>query len=156
MKTRQNVCDTPSAILSQKGIARYGGYLSLVLWRLASVLDSRALKPSCNFLRFPAMCPPKTVFFCGKVHLSAGKCIFRYESDFFGRKMHFSAGKPIFLQFTPKGWESWMVVCFVSGWTGPLRPCFGKAARHPSSTSCQRCGNDVACCSRLWVHIKGL
>ena len=71
-----------------------------VLWKLASVLDSwdLNLKPSCNFLWFPAMCPPrKTVFFCRKVHFSAGKCIFLQESAFFGTKLHFSVGRCIFL-----------------------------------------------------------
>ena len=29
LKTRQKGCDTPSAILSRKGIARYGGYFAL-------------------------------------------------------------------------------------------------------------------------------
>ena len=58
--------------------------------KLASVLDSWTLKPSCNFLRFPAMCPPKTAFFCRKVHFSAGNRTFLQENAFFCRKMHFS------------------------------------------------------------------
>ena len=57
-----------------------------VLWKYASVRDSWDLKPSCNFLRFPAMCPSKTRIF------SAGKCIFLQEGAVFlqgNRKVHY-------------------------------------------------------------------
>ena len=54
------------------------------LWKLASVLDSWALKPCCNFLRFPAMCPPPKA-----AVISAGKCIFLQENAFFCMKVHF-------------------------------------------------------------------
>ena len=57
--------------------------LTSVLSKLASALDSWALKPSCNFLPFPAMCPPKTL------HFSAGNCIFLQDSAFFCMKLHF-------------------------------------------------------------------
>ena len=84
---------------SKKGLSRrHLEWKNSFLWKLASVLDSWALKPSCNFLRFPAMCPPKTAFFCRKVHFSAGKCISLPETAFFCRKIHVSVGKPIFLQ----------------------------------------------------------
>ena len=39
------------------------------LVKLASILDSCALKPSCDLLRFLAMCPRE-------LHFSAGKCAF--------------------------------------------------------------------------------
>ena len=92
------------------------------LWKLASVLDSWAVKPSCDFLRAVScdVPPPKTAFFCRKVHLSAGNGIFLQESAFFCRKMRFFLQEKtfpyrFFLHFAPGGvknheWE------FVSGW----------------------------------------
>ena len=92
----------PAVLESGIHYTRSGAFF---LWKLASVLDSWALKPSRNLLRFPAMCPPKTAF-CRKVHFSCRKM------HFFCRKIHFPTGKPIFLHFALGGWESWMVVCF--------------------------------------------
>ena len=60
-----------------------------ILWKLARVLDSWPLKPSCNLLWFPAMCP-KTAFFCRKM-------LFLQENAFFCRKVHFSVRNCIFL-----------------------------------------------------------
>ena len=46
-------------------------------WKLASVLDSWALKLSCNFLLFPAMCPlSKCIAPLGERILLLGECIF--------------------------------------------------------------------------------
>ena len=81
------------------------------LWKYASVLDSWALKPSCNFLQFPAMCPSKTAFFSRKVHVSAGKGFFSagkgsflQESAFsIGNKGFYSAGKCIIHQCALRG-----------------------------------------------------
>ena len=71
-----------------------------LLWKLASALDSWALKPSCNFLRFPAMCPPENR-------------IFLQKTAFFCRNVHFSAGKLIFLQFAQGGGSRIMNGSFV-------------------------------------------
>ena len=75
------------------------------LRKLASVLESRALKASCNCL----LCPPKTALFWRKVHFSAGKCIFLQESAFFGRKLHFSVGKSIFC------WKTYLSAVYSGG-----------------------------------------
>ena len=59
--------------------------------KLASILDSRALKPSCNFLRFLAMYPPVDAFFCRKAPFFWQESAFFYmhfrqENAFFCRK----------------------------------------------------------------------
>ena len=63
-----------------------------ILWKLASALDSWALKPSCNFLRFLAMFPSKTAFFCRKMHFFGRKSVlFCRKVLVFCGKTHFSA-----------------------------------------------------------------
>ena len=57
--------------------------------------EMRALKPSCNFLRFPAMWPSRTGFLSRKEHF------FCWNRHFSAGKAHLSEGKDIFLQGNP-------------------------------------------------------
>ena len=58
------------------------------LVNLASILDCRSPEALLQFPAVSCLCPPKTAFFCRKVHLSAGKYIFLQESASFCRKTH--------------------------------------------------------------------
>ena len=58
-----------------------------VLWKYTRVLDSWVLKPSCNFLRFPATLD--CIF-------PAGACIFLQEKAFVCRKVHLKLRKDLF------------------------------------------------------------
>ena len=84
----------------------------MVLWNLGSVLDSWAVKPSCNFLQFPALRPLENRIFCRKVHVSAGKYISVGKPDFLQLNGSFYMENRILLQFA----LGVMVVCFWMIW----------------------------------------
>ena len=114
--TKQSFLHNESTLNSRRRTPIFAG-TGFFLWKLASVLASWVLKPSCNFLRFPAMCRPKTAFFCRKMH----------------RETHFSAGKPTFLQFIRGG----IVVCF---WMiSPLNLRLTGFADHSAGVKAHKC-----------------
>ena len=80
--------ETPSRNLREK---RSDKALSCSCESWLAFLILEPSSPSAISCGFPAMGPPKTAFFCRKVHFSAGKCIFLQESTFL------PAGNCIFL-----------------------------------------------------------
>ena len=87
-------------------------FLFLSICRKFTALWESWWNPFAIFLRFTAMCPSMSAFFCRKVHFSIGKALSR-------RKGHVSAGKPLSLQVKScfcsllGGVKKlWVLVCF--------------------------------------------